>query len=152
MRKILVGIDGSARESGVLDAAVAIAEKMGGQLTLLQSVSIPIDVPHEAFAMTPADVGRLIERATKERLDKLLATLPAAVRGETRVRMGTAWDAICRVAEEEAVDLVVIGSHGYGVIDRVLGTTAAKVVNHADRSVLIVRSPEKIVAPRATPS
>ena len=39
----------------------------------------------------------------------------------------------------ETFDLIVIGSHGYGAIDRVLGTTAAKVVNHADRTVLVVR-------------
>ena len=44
----------------------------------------------------------------------------------------------------ENVDLIVIGSHGYGGIDRVIGTTAAKVVNHADRSVLVVRSPERL--------
>jgi nucleotide-binding universal stress UspA family protein len=35
----------------------------------------------------------------------------------------------------------VIGAHGYGKLDRMLGTTAAKVVNHADRNVLIVRDP-----------
>jgi universal stress protein F len=34
---------------------------------------------------------------------------------------------------------VVIGSHGYGGLDRVLGTTAAKIVNHASCSVLVVR-------------
>jgi len=34
----------------------------------------------------------------------------------------------------------VIGSHGYGGLDRLLGTTAARVVNHADRNVLIVRN------------
>lgn len=35
---------------------------------------------------------------------------------------------------------IVIGSHGHGGIDRVLGTTAAKLVNHADRNVLVVRT------------
>jgi nucleotide-binding universal stress UspA family protein len=38
--------------------------------------------------------------------------------------------------------LIVIGSHGYGGLDRVLGTTAARVVNHALCSVLVVRPPE----------
>ena len=37
--------------------------------------------------------------------------------------------------------LIVIGSHGYGGIDHLLGTTAARVVNHADRPVLVVRGP-----------
>jgi nucleotide-binding universal stress UspA family protein len=48
------------------------------------------------------------------------------------------------IATEEDVDLIVIGSHGYHDADRVLGTTAAKVVNHADHSVLVVRAPERL--------
>ena len=55
---------------------------------------------------------------------------------------GEGADAICSAAREHDVDLIVIGSHGYGILDRLLGTTAAKVVNHADRSVLVVRSHE----------
>jgi nucleotide-binding universal stress UspA family protein len=54
--------------------------------------------------------------------------------------LATPWDGICRAAIELDADLIVLGSHGYGALDRVLGTTAAKVVNHADRSVLVVRS------------
>jgi nucleotide-binding universal stress UspA family protein len=30
---------------------------------------------------------------------------------------------------------------GFGKLDRLLGTTAAKVVNHTDKSVLVVRTP-----------
>jgi nucleotide-binding universal stress UspA family protein len=45
-----------------------------------------------------------------------------------------------RPARAIGADLIVIGSHGYGGLDRVLGTTAARVVNHADRSVLVVRN------------
>ena len=39
----------------------------------------------------------------------------------------------------DTADLVVIGSHGYGGLDRLLGTTAAKVANRAPCSVLVVR-------------
>ena len=41
--------------------------------------------------------------------------------------------------------MIVIGSHGYDTLDKVLGTTAAKIVNHADRSVLVVRDADRIV-------
>lgn len=37
------------------------------------------------------------------------------------------------------VDLIVVGSHGYHGWDRVLGTTASRVANLADRDVLVVR-------------
>jgi hypothetical protein len=49
-------------------------------------------------------------------------------------------DGIGRAAKELDVDLIAIGSHGYPSIDRLLGTVAAKVVNHADRNVLVVRT------------
>ena len=51
---------------------------------------------------------------------------------------------MCDVAKEEACDLIVIGSHGYAGIDRLLGTTAAKIVNHAATSVLVVRSADVV--------
>jgi universal stress protein F len=65
--------------------------------------------------------------ASPARLEKLVAAF------------ATPWDGICRAGREEAADLIAIGSHGYGGLDRLLGTTAAKVVNHADRNVLVVR-------------
>jgi nucleotide-binding universal stress UspA family protein len=43
------------------------------------------------------------------------------------------------VARTVDVDLIVLGSHCYHGLDRVLGTVAAKVVNRADRDVFVVR-------------
>ena len=55
------------------------------------------------------------------------------------VRTGSPWSAICAAAREHDADLIVLGAHGYDAVDHILGTTAAKVVNHADRSVLVVK-------------
>jgi nucleotide-binding universal stress UspA family protein len=49
-----------------------------------------------------------------------------------------AWRAILEAGDRLSADLIVIGSHGYGGWDRVLGTTAANVVNRSERSVLVV--------------
>jgi nucleotide-binding universal stress UspA family protein len=46
---------------------------------------------------------------------------------------------VCGAAKALDADLIVVGSHGYGTVDRLLGTTAAKIVNHAECSVLVVR-------------
>ena len=43
------------------------------------------------------------------------------------------------LATGAGADCIVIGSHGYSGFDRILGTNAAKVVNHAECSVLVVR-------------
>ena len=67
------------------------------------------------------------------------ADMPPELFDGIEVRVGVPWNSICAEATSLGVDLIVIGSHGYGALDRLLGTTAAKVVNHADRSVLVVR-------------
>lgn len=147
MKKVLVALDGSPRQQGVLDAAIAIATKAGAKVVLFRSVGIPRDLPAEAYAVSPEEIPALLERLALRDLERLNGTVPAELRGTIRVLVGTPWQSIDHVAREEDVDLIVIGSHGYGALDRVLGTTAAKVVNHADRAVLVVRAPERLTAP-----
>jgi nucleotide-binding universal stress UspA family protein len=54
------------------------------------------------------------------------------------VRAGEPWRVILEVSADLEVDLVVVGSHGYGTLDRILGTTAGRVANLATRNVLVV--------------
>jgi nucleotide-binding universal stress UspA family protein len=144
MNRILVGLDGSARERGVLDAAVALATKTGAKLVLLRSVGLPHDVPPEAYSMSPNDVMKTLEERARKSVETLAAKIPKDTLKSIHVHVGTPWPTIERCAKEEDVDLIVIGSHGYDALDRVLGTTAAKVVNHATCSVLVVRQPERL--------
>jgi nucleotide-binding universal stress UspA family protein len=144
MKKMLVALDGSVRQEGVLAAAAALARKTSATLVLFRSVGVQPDVPIEAYGMNPDEVPRLLEERARRDLEKLAVSLPAEVRGPVRVAIGAAWESIEAAARAEDADLIVIGSHGYGGLDRLLGTTAAKVVNHADRAVLVVRAPERL--------
>ena len=58
-----------------------------------------------------------------------------------RAEIGTPWRTVVAAAQREQADDIVVGSHGYGGIDRLLGTTAAKIVDHADCSVFVARPP-----------
>jgi nucleotide-binding universal stress UspA family protein len=115
-------------------------------LVLFRAVGLPHehDLPPDAYAMAPNDVKKALEQRARAALETVATTVPPAVLGGLRVLVGTPWQAIDRVAKEENVDLIVIGSHGYDALDRVLGTTAAKVVNHAPCAVLVVRQPERL--------
>jgi universal stress protein F len=150
MKKILVGVDGSPRQADVLSAAMSLGKRTGARLVLFRNLGVPVSLPLETLAITPTDVSTLVEHQAEADLQALLDSLPPDLRGGIQVAMGTAWDSICRVATEQDVDLIVIGSHGYGAMDMLLGTTAAKVVNHADRSVLVVRAAERLEAFRPT--
>ena len=145
MKKLLVCLDGSPRETSVLHAAIALARNSGARLLLFRSFGIPAELPQEAYSMAVNDVPKLLEKHARGALEALEETVPAELRAGTRVELGIPWQSIERAAAEEEADLIVIGSHGYQALDRVLGTTAAKVVNHADRSVLVVRAPERLV-------
>jgi len=55
------------------------------------------------------------------------------------VRTGHSYNTILEVAKEKNADLIIIASHRPGLQDYFLGSTAAKVVRHANCSVLVVR-------------
>ena len=140
MKKILTCLDNSPRAIHVLAAAVDLARRTGAKLTLFRSVGLPPELAHDdIIGVSPNQlIDRLLESA-RDALQKLAAEVPPELLEGVEVRVGTPWNAICAEATALGVDLVVIGSHGYSGVDRILGTTAAKVVNHADRSVLVVR-------------
>ncbi len=139
MDRILVGLDGSAKAAGVLETAAELARRTGGKLILFRAVGVPHEIPVEAYSMTPASLAELLEREAKKYLDRTASTLPPDMLAETVIHVGTPWQGICHAAERHKADMIVIGSHGYSGLDRLLGTTAAKVVNHAKQSVLVVR-------------
>ena len=61
----------------------------------------------------------------------------------TKVVKGPAKQAIVEEAEDWGADLIVMGTHGYGMWKRaMLGSVSNSVVHHAPCSVLIVRQPE----------
>jgi nucleotide-binding universal stress UspA family protein len=141
MKRILVGLDGSSRAPAVLETAITIARAQGSQLTLLRAVGLPRDVPQDFWRTTDEPLLEVFRKRAKQELDELAARVPKELRADLDVVIGVPWQAICDAAKRADADLIVIGSHGYAGLDRLLGTTAAKVVNHATCSVLVARNP-----------
>lgn len=139
MKKILVGLDSSPRAGLILETAVSLAQRFDAKLILVHSVGIPIDFPADALGLSPNALPGVLEDAARRDLEARGRGLPPGIAHKEDVQIGTPWQVICNLAKEEDVDLIVIGSHGYSGLDRVIGTTAARVVNHADRPVLVVR-------------
>ena len=116
-----------------------MARAESGRLVLMRSIGLPADVPKELWQSTDRPLLEVLEQRAKTYLEQCEALVPAEARGGAQVIVGAPWQAICETARSLRSDLVVIGSHGYSGLDRLLGTTAAKVVNHAPCSVLVVR-------------
>ena len=142
VRRILVGLDGSPREPLVLAAAQALALRFDAKLLLVRAVGLPPEIPHEAWQDPKCSIKAYLEDKARDGLERCAKVLCDALRSSCalEVVVATPWEALCLGAQAHEVDLIVIGSHGYGGLDRILGTTAARVVNHAPCSVFVVRA------------
>ncbi len=140
MKKILVALDGSPRAQTVLDAALALAKLTQAKVLLFRSIGLPPAMPPHVWALEQASLMEALRQDAERYLEEAKKAVPPALLLDARTAVGVPWQAICAEAKADDVDLILIGSHGYAAVDRLLGTTAAKVVNHADRSVLVVRS------------
>ncbi len=142
MKRILVGLDGSPREREVLQAARGLAERFGAELILFRAVGLPAEMPPETYLHPELELLDLLQSKASAALEACAATIPEPLRSRVRLKQSIAnpWRGVCAAAAEEQADLIVIGSHGYGALDHVLGTNAARIVNHAQCSVLVVRA------------
>jgi universal stress protein F len=140
MKRILVALDGSPRAPRVLEAAARLAELAGGKLVLYRAITVSPDLPRQVLVETDRRLEDVLLATARDDLAGAAAHLRPHLVEKLVTAFAIPWDGICRAARECEADLIVIGSHGYGGIDRILGTTAGKVVNHADRNVLVVRN------------
>jgi nucleotide-binding universal stress UspA family protein len=148
MKTILVALDGSPRAEGVLATAIAIARTQGSRVVLMRAIGLVGDIPKDLWRTTDTPLVDVMDQRARDYLARCEATVPATIRGGTRVAVGSPWEAICETAKSLGAELLVVGSHGYSGIDRVIGTTAAKVVNHSPCSVLVHK--EAAIAARAS--
>ncbi|MCA1975160.1 MAG: universal stress protein, partial [Caenispirillum sp.] len=79
--------------------------------------------------------GKLLERLRQE----IRPHLPDDMKVQHIVGEGTVYETVLRMAEKTKADLIVIGAHRPELKDYLLGPNAARVVRHADVSVLVVR-------------
>jgi nucleotide-binding universal stress UspA family protein len=139
-RTILTALDGSLRAPEVFAAAAALAAQFKAKLYVFRALVVPPDFPAAAANPDGDPLPQLMRRQALEELKAIVGTQPSVCVEPPMIEIGAQpWRAILAAAERLDVDLLVLGSHGYGGLDYVLGTTAAKVVNHVRRDVLIVQ-------------
>jgi universal stress protein F len=141
MKRILVALDGSVRAPLVVEAALRLSERMDATMIVFRAIGIPPDLPRDVLAMTDTTLEDVLRNNAHTDLERLSAAVPRTRLEKIVTAIAMPCDGICSAAREQDVDLIVIGSHGYHGLDRILGTTAGKVVNRSDRNVLVVRTP-----------
>jgi nucleotide-binding universal stress UspA family protein len=144
VHKILVATDFSDAAARALEMGATLSEKLGVPLLLFHAYGLPAVYTPEGVIPVPIPV----ERDVRGELDGGLARLATRARElgahdvQTISVTGDAWREIVRAAKDHGCDLIVMGSHGRGVVERViLGSVAEKVVRKAECAVLTVKVP-----------
>lgn len=146
MKRILAAVDVSENSDQVLARAVELARPIGAKVRLVHAVPIPTPISHPGLSLPiPTDV---LLTSAEAATGALMERIPEELRDGSVVAFGTPVDVVCNAASEYDAEFVVIGAHRYGVLSRVLGTTAARIVNKIDRPVLVVRPMPSIVSGR----
>ena len=133
-KTILVPIDIAHFEEGkaILDMARQNADE-DSRIVLLNVVE---EIPKWAAVSLPAGMIDKNLHTSEAELKKLAGDDP---RMEVMVRSGHSYDTILEVCNNLPADLVIVASHRPDLQDYFLGSTAARVVRHAQCSVLVVR-------------
>ena len=140
--RILVPTDGSAEGERAVAHALDLAAVHGAAVHALYVVDTAsyAGMPMEHSWEGVGDLLRDDATAAVAAVEELAADADADVDVETAVVEGSPSREIIRHAEEADCDLVVMGTHGRGGIDRLLlGSVAEKVVRGSSVPVLTVR-------------
>ncbi|MBQ1025251.1 universal stress protein [Micromonospora sp. C95] len=126
--RVLVGVDGSEHSDRALRAIVR---------TLTGSTSELVLVTVTSPDLSDAESRREHERA-RRMIDERAAELPEGLpRPTTAIVTGHPIDALLTVADDRDVDLLVVGRHGHGIGDRLLGSVAEGLTHRSTRAVLL---------------
>jgi nucleotide-binding universal stress UspA family protein len=139
-RTILLPVDLSDKHSWrkALPTAIALGATFQADvhvLTVVPDFGLPMVgqfFPEGYEAKAHAHVAAQLE-------DFVAAQVPEHVTVKRIVANGKIYQQILRVAKEVGADLIVMGSHHPELSDYLLGPNAARVMRHADCSVMVVR-------------
>ncbi|RIK85584.1 MAG: universal stress protein UspA [Planctomycetota bacterium] len=159
MRHVLVPTDFSETASAALEHAVRLTGE-GDKLTLLHAVfterlteellgldaleylTRSMDLPPGTSHYVPSNYVAKIREVAETKLAEIAAGLtPSKAEVATVIVEGRPSRQIVDYASKNAVDLIVMGTHGRGPVAKAfLGSVAENVVRHAECPVLLVRN------------
>jgi len=142
LKKVLVPTDFSESARHALTYGVSFAKEYGAELVLLHVVeNLTVGYASDLFPVPMAEVFQEISGYAKAELGKLGAEARAKGLGaQEHVVMGKPSAEIIRFAQENAIDMIVLGTHGKGMLDQALfGSTTERVVRRSPCPVLTVR-------------
>lgn len=137
---ILIAADFSNHTDRVIQRAKALAETNNTRLSLCHIVEdFPLtDFAYEPMISVDIDMREALLAAGQKQLTALGEKF--GIDSDSQwIEFGNPSRDVVRIAEEQQVDLIIVGSHGRKGIKILLGSTANAILHHARCDVLAVR-------------
>jgi len=149
--RILLATDGSGHSEAAVDEIAHRHYPADSEVRIISVVEPLMPLSAESLATSAGYHGEL-EKIERERASSAIEKAAAGLRESleagsmkitTEVLSGSPKRVILEEAEAFGADLIVVGSHGHGALERfLLGSVSQAVALHAKCSVEIVRSPK----------
>ncbi len=147
--KILVAVDFSDITNPVVRTAKRLIQAHGGEILLLHAVSPVFFIPYPESidaGIVDVEVLKEIEEARVKEAKEKIKGLEEFLKGlnvRSVIEVGDPREVILEVEEREKPDLLLMGSHKKGIVERILvGSTAEKVIKHSKVPTLVLKGKE----------
>lgn len=142
-KRVLLAVDLTSSNDHIIEKAMQVVSDNGAEL-LLAHVNEPVVTAHQAsgiggWSTQIVSLDEQVHKIAEQRMDALATRL--GVPGDNCfLPYGKASTEIKRLAEEQDVDLIVMGTHGRHGLSLMLGSTASSVLHGTSCDVLAVRA------------
>jgi nucleotide-binding universal stress UspA family protein len=147
MKPILLATDGSASAEAALTQAIELSLLTESPLTVVSVMHPQAPAYGAGYGYSSGELFIELEKAERERVDTVLAEAVAAaeragVGAQAILADGNPVEEICRVASELEPRLLVVGAHGFGLVQRIVhGSVSTGLLHHAPCPILVVPGP-----------
>jgi nucleotide-binding universal stress UspA family protein len=136
--KILCPIDFDRDSIQALELASRLATQNGAAVYLLAVIAAPSEASE--LPPVPLDLNPQFEAVCRGRLEAMAKDKLAGIPHEIFVESGNAAPQILKLAAEQNIDLIVMGTHGRkGVKHFLLGSVAERVIRESPVPVMTIR-------------
>jgi nucleotide-binding universal stress UspA family protein len=138
LETIVVATDFSDTGQAGLAWALELAKDHEARIDLVHGLLMPNQMTD--FVPSPPDLSEELQQAAMARLNEVAEEArESGIRVDVHLRLGLPSESILEAARELQADLIVMGTRGLsGIRHLLLGSTAERVVQHADCPVLTV--------------
>ena len=158
IKRILYATDLSENAKHAFTYAATIANRFDAKITILHVLeTIPLNTEWQLIDYLGEDRWKEVQKkkkqefieSTKKSLNNFCEEMSSSFKScpflvdEMIIKEGVPVDEILKTVDSKNCDIVVMGTHGYGMLaDALIGSNARRVVRRCKKPVMVVRLPK----------